>query len=92
MPRIEILEFRVSERAEAKFWTHGIERQQVISILRHRWIALRNRRHRAANHIVVGRDDSGRCIVVPVVPTEESTVWRPLTAWYCKPSEAAKLR
>lgn len=53
MPRIEILEIWISERAEAKFWTHGIERVQVVSILKHRWISLKTRRIRAANHIVM---------------------------------------
>lgn len=92
MPRIEILEFRISQRAEAKFWTHGISQNQIDELLENRLVALTNRKGRAASIIVLGRDNSGRCIAVPVLPTEDPIAWRPVTAWYCKPSEAAKLR
>ena len=91
MARISVLEFAISDRAESKFWAHGITRRQVISILENRWIAIANRKNRAADYMLIGRDDSGRCIVVPVLPTDVATIWRPVTAWYCKPSEAARL-
>jgi hypothetical protein len=92
MARLPILEFRITERAEAKFWDHGISRRQVTSVLRNRWVALANRNHRAAEYVVIGVDDSNRCITIPVIPTDDPTIWRPVTAWYCKPGEAAKLR
>ena len=31
-------------------------------------------------------------IAAPILPTDDPYVWRPVTAWYCKPAEAAALR
>ncbi|MDQ3226054.1 MAG: hypothetical protein M3Q50_05415 [Chloroflexota bacterium] len=92
MARITIREFSIGERAADKFWTHGITRRQVEEVLLNRMVVTINRRNRAAGHLAIGRDNNGRCIVIPVVVTEDPTVWRPITAWYCKPGEAAKLR
>lgn len=92
MASIRIREFIISERAADKFWAHGITRRQVEEVLENRFIVTINRKDRAAAYLAIGRDNNGRCITIPVVPTEEQTVWRPITAWYCKPAEAAKLR
>jgi hypothetical protein len=73
MANITVLEFRISERAESKFWAHGIARRQVIELLDNRLVAITNRKHRAARHLVIGRDNHGRCIVVPVTSTENPT-------------------
>ena len=89
---ISILDFVISDRAESKMWWHGISREQVYEMLQNRLVVVENRKNRAARHVVIGRDNNGRCIAVPVLPTDRSTVWRPITAWHCKPSEAAKLR
>jgi hypothetical protein len=40
---------------------------------------------------VIGHDNGGACIAVPVEPTHDPSVWRPITAWPCKQSERAKL-
>jgi hypothetical protein len=54
-------------------------------------ILVRNRRRRAASHVLIGRDDQGRCLAIPVVPADHPGEWRAITAWYCKPSEGATL-
>jgi uncharacterized DUF497 family protein len=92
MANITVFEFRISERAESKFWQHGITRRQLNELLDNRLVAITNRKRRAARHIVIGRDNNGHRIVVPVMPTENPIIWRPVTAWYCEPSEATKLR
>jgi hypothetical protein len=92
MARVMILRFRITERAATKFWAHRITREQVVSMLQNRWITTRNRKSQVSDYLLIGRDDSGRCITVPIMATEDPMVWRPITAWYCKPSEAAKLR
>jgi hypothetical protein len=92
MARITIVDVLLGDRAEAKMWAHGITGQQVRELLRNRMTVIANRKNRAADYVVIGRDDSGGCIAVPVLPTDDPTIWRPVTAWYCKPSEAAKLR
>jgi hypothetical protein len=92
MAKIPILEFEISLRAESKIWEHRITRRQIHELLGNRWIVVRNRKNRAADYVVIGRDDNGRCITVPILPTESPTIWRPVTAWYCKQGEAARLR
>jgi hypothetical protein len=90
--RIEIVSFDITATAEDKFWMHGIRAKQVEAVLNHPWTVIRNRPDRAAPHLLIGRDEQGRCLAIPIAPTRDRLVWRPITAWYCKPSEAAKLR
>jgi hypothetical protein len=60
-------------------------------VLDHFWIVIGNRAERAAPYILLGRDHQGRCLASPIVPTYDG-IWRPVTAWYGKRSEAARLR
>jgi uncharacterized DUF497 family protein len=92
MPQVTVAEFQFSERAATKKREHGISFDQLTEVLNHPRVAVRNRKHRAADYLLIGRDNSGRCITIPMVPTDDPNLWRPITAWYCKPSEAAKLR
>ena len=80
MARITVLEFAIGDRAETKIWAHGISRDQVYEMLENRLIVVVNRRKRAAKHVVIGRDNNGRCIAVPVLPTDDPIRWRPITA------------
>lgn len=92
MARIEIAELLYDERAEAKMWDHGVDALQLAEIvLTQQYVIVRNRGNRAALHIVYGRDFQGRCIAVPIIPATQPGVWRAITAWYCKPSEAVIL-
>jgi hypothetical protein len=92
MARVTIREFIISERAADKFWVHRVTRGQVEEILTNRHIVTVNRKNRVAGHLAIGLDNNGRCIAVPILPTDDPGIWRPITAWYCKPGEAAKLR
>jgi hypothetical protein len=92
MARIEIAELNVTTTAVDKLWGHGLRPAQVWSVLNRRWVAVRNRPDRAAPYLLIGRDDQGRCLAMPIVPTDDPLVWRVITGWYCKRSEAAKLR
>ena len=92
MAHIEIIELNISTGAVDKLWRHGLRPAQVRSVLSRRWVATRNRRNRAAPYLLIGRDDQGRCLTMPIVPTDHPLVWRVITGWYCKESEAAKLR
>lgn len=73
---------------------HGIEIgfNQTLSVLDHFWVGTPNRGDRAASHILYGTDDHGQCLAIPIARTDDPYVWRPVTAWYCKPREAAILR
>ena len=92
MPRIEIAELFILDAAIDNLWSHGIVPEQVHAILFGHVVVTRNRPNRAAPFILIGRDEQGRCLAIPVAPTHDRLIWRVITAWYCKPSEAAKLR
>ena len=92
MPRIEIIELNFTAAAVDKLWRHGVTPRQAGSVLSRRWVTTRNHAHRAAPYLLIGRDDHGRCLTMPIVPTDHPLVWRVITGWECKPSEAAKLR
>ncbi len=92
MPRIEIARFQITDTAADKLWSHGLVARQVRSVLSGRTVLTRNRAGRAAPYMLLGRDEQGRCLAIPIVPTDDRLIWRVITAWYCKPSEAAKLR
>jgi hypothetical protein len=90
--RIEIAELIYSERAIEKMWDHRVTPAQLDDTLNSRYVVESNRSHRAAPFILYGTDAQGQCIAAPIVPTGDRLVWRVITAWYCKRSEAAKLR
>jgi hypothetical protein len=91
MPSIDIAYLDTTD-AEDKLWYHGIRPGQVRAVLESRWAVIRNRPGRAADYLLVGRDEQGRCLTLAIVSTDDPLVWRVITGWYCKPSEAAKLR
>ena len=87
----EILEFLIDEDNEGKFAEHGLTRRQIVQVLDSSHLIVKNRRRRRASHMIVGRDHGGACIAIPIEPTHETTIWRPVTAWPCKASEYAEL-
>lgn len=74
-----------------KLWEHGIVPRQVDDILDSKFVVVPNRTARRARYLLIGRDRSGQCIAVPIEPSYDPVVWRPITAWYCKAVEAVKL-
>lgn len=92
MPRIDISEFDFTRRSIEKFADHGILPAQLYAVLGNFWTVTRNRKDRAASHVLLGTDNQRRCLAIPIVSTDDTYVWRPITAWYCKPGEAAILR
>lgn len=92
MPPVTVESFVIDDFNESKFWSHGLDREAVTQVLGNRRVVVRNRKGRAAEYLLIGRDDSRQCITIPIAPTHDPYTWRPITAWFCKPSEAAKLR
>jgi len=84
-PRIEA--FLIDDENEEKVAAHGLSVRQVMQILDNVHVVVRNRERRRGLYLIVGRDDGGACIAVPVEPTYEATLWRPITAWPCKRHE-----
>lgn len=92
MARITVADFAVGGRTEDKLWSHGITTDQLYQTLDRHYVVIRNRKNRATEYFFLGRENSGRCLAVPILPTDDPYLWRPVTAWYCKSAEAALLR
>lgn len=78
-----ITEFLFDDANEEEFATHGLSAIQVNQILDNRKVSFPNRRqdiHRGS-YMVIGRDNGGAPITVPVEATHIATLWRPVTAW-----------
>jgi hypothetical protein len=92
MPWIEIWHLDSSPAADTHMWErHGVYSERLFEVIRGNYIVFRNRAQRAASHLLIGNDAHGRCLTAPILPTDDIRVWRPLTAWPCKKSEAARL-
>ena len=87
----EVLEFLIDDENEAKFAEHGLTSRQIVQVLDSPHLIVKNRRRRRASHLIIGRDHGGRCAAIPIEPTHEVTIWRPVTAWPCKASEYTAL-
>jgi hypothetical protein len=91
VPEISVDELVFDDDNIEKFWHHGLQPEDVIEVLLVPRVVRRNRKERRASHILIGRTQRGDCLAIPIEPTTESRVWRPVTAWHCKSSEWALL-
>lgn len=91
MSSIRLEGFLIDDENEEKFATHHLSARQVIQILDNVHIVLPNKKGFRGAYLVLGKDNGGACIAVPVEPTHDPTVWRPITAWPCKPGERTLL-
>ncbi len=87
----EIADFLFDEDNEEKLAAHGLSALQVLQILENSHMVIPNRRGGRGLYLVVGRDNGGSCIAIPVEATHVVDLWRPITAWRCKASELAQL-
>ena len=88
-PRIEA--FLIDDENEDKMAADGLSARRVLQVLDNVHLVVRNRKRRRGLNLVIGTDSGGACIAVPVEPTHETTLWRPITAWSCKPHERTLL-
>ena len=91
MPRVPVLGFLYDEENLEKIGRHGLSDARVDQVLSNEHILIDNRKQRRARYLVIGRDNGGACITVPIEPTGDPVLWRPVTAWPCKPHERARL-
>ncbi len=90
MPVISV--FLIDDDNEEKFWSHKLSVDQIIQVLDGPHLVVRNKKNHRASYLVIGMDDSGHCISIPIEPTYEHDVWRPVTAWLCGKGEATFLK
>ena len=88
----EIYEFAFDDINIEEFARHGIRWEQVDQVLDNQFVTQRNRRQRRATYLVIGKDNGGRYISVPIEPTHLATLWRPVTAYPSKYSEITDYR
>ena len=87
----DVANFLFDAENEAKMGNHGLTPQRVLQVLDSRHIVVKNRRRRHGVFLIVGTDNGGACITVPVEPTHDRLLWRPVTAWPSKDHERAWL-
>jgi hypothetical protein len=92
MARIDIWYLEIGPDAEDHIWRHRVTAAQLDAILDGPYVVTDNRSGRTGSRRLIGRDAQNRCICAPIVETDDPHVWRIVSAWYCKKSEAALLR
>lgn len=92
MARFSIFDLELTDHAAAALDERGILPEDLYAIIDGFYVITRNRRERAASHVLIGYDPHGRCLAAPIVPTGQPGVWRVITVWPCKSSEADMLR
>jgi hypothetical protein len=92
MPSIAVDRLEWDDRNIDHIWEHGLDPDTVDEILESAYVVVWNRRQQTAPYLLIGLDYNGRCIAAPIVRGRREGVWRPLSAWYCKPAEWARWR
>ena len=87
-----VLDFAFDDRNVQKMAEHGISDRRALEVLEEVHIIVPNRKGRAAPLLLIGLDRGGACISIPIQPTQEDGVWRPITAWPSKEHEKERLR
>jgi hypothetical protein len=87
----DIADFLFDDENEDKMAVHGLNPRRVLQVLENVHIIVPNRRGRRAPFLIVGRDNGGACISIPIEPTHDPLMWRPVTAWLSKNSEQRQL-
>lgn len=84
--------FLFDEENEDKISARGLSLRQILQVLDNMHIVLKNRKRQRGVFLLIGRDDGGSCIAIPVERTHRPTLWRPITAWPCKTGELTILK
>lgn len=87
----DVADFLFDDENEDKIAAHGLTPRRVLQVLENAHIIAPNRRGRRAPVLIVGRDNGGACISIPIEPTNHPLVWRPVTAWPSKENERQRL-
>ena len=87
----DVADFLFDHENEEEMAVHGLTPRRVIQVLENKHIVVPNRRRRRAQYLIVGRDNGGTSITIPIQPTGDPLVWRPVTAWPSKDHERQRL-
>ena len=87
----DVADFLFDDENEDKIAAHRLTPGRVLQVLQNTHIIVPNRRGRRAAFLIVGKDSGGACISIPIEPTRDPLIWRPVTAWPAKESERQQL-
>lgn len=87
---IEIGDLQFDEGNESEMARHGVAPEEVLQVAMGDFKAFRNKKGRAASHVLIGPTLGGRLLSIPIVTTEVEGVWRPVTAWEASDGERTK--
>jgi hypothetical protein len=87
----DVADFVFDDENEDKIAAHRLTQRRVLQVLENAHIIVPNRRGRRAPFLIVGRDNGGACISIPIEPTNYPLAWRPVTAWPSKENERQRL-
>jgi uncharacterized DUF497 family protein len=87
---LDIRELELDDENEAKAANHGVSVIELFQLLDCTIRVFKNRKDRAAAHLMIGRTHGGRTITVPIVETPVPGRWRPVTAWPSTDAEKAR--
>ena len=90
MPVVSGLAF--DDVSREKMAIHGISERRALEVLDDPHIIVPNRKDRRGTYLLIGRDHGGACVALPIEPTRDPVIWRPITAWPCKDNERARLQ
>ena len=78
-PRVDELEF--DEHNEEELVRHGIDVLRAYAVVAFQPLFVRNKRGRAAAYKVIGPDNGGTMLTIPIALTAVPGRWRPVTGW-----------
>jgi hypothetical protein len=71
MQSVAVEAFVIDDINEEKSWSHGFTREDVLEALGNRRVVIRNRKDRAADYLLIGRDDRNRYLTIPILPKSD---------------------
>lgn len=89
-PHVE--SFLFDDENEEKIMSHGLSAYRVMQVLGNTHVILPNKKRRRGMYLIIGRDNGGSCISIPVERTHDPLLWRPVTAWLSKVGEETILK
>lgn len=88
---MDVQEFEWDEHNETKVRLR-LEPDEVDSVLESRYLLVRNKRHRAGTHKIIGVTHGGRVVTIIIASTTSPGRWRPVNAWAADREEFAQAR
>lgn len=77
----EVRGVQVTQAVRNKLAARGIDEWEPHEVAFGRYVLLRNKKHRAASHRLVGRTEAGRMLTILVRETEEDGIWDVRNGW-----------